>query len=224
MLIFDADDTLWENNILFERVIGDFLDWVNHPALDRAEVRVILDDIERANSRTHGYGTKVLLRSLHECFEHLQERQASEDERGKIISLAASLINHQVELMPGVRETLADLAERHTLLLLSKGDAQEQQRKLASSRLSHNFKDIYIVPEKNVDTYRTLVERRELSLDSTWMIGNSPRSDIRPARAAGLRAVFIPHPHTWILEHDDIDDTDDRIITLGAFPELLDYF
>jgi putative hydrolase of the HAD superfamily len=224
VLIFDADDTLWENNILFERVISDFLDWVNCPTLSRAEVRGILDDIERANAVTHGYGTKMLLRSLRECFERLRERAASEDEQQRIISLASHLINHEVELMPDVAETLTLLRERHTLLLLSKGDTQEQQRKLEASRLAPKFNDIYIVPEKTVDTYQGLIRQRGLDPGRTWMIGNSPRSDIRPARLAGLNAVFIPHPHTWVLEHDDIDDADDRIITLWAFSDLLDHF
>jgi putative hydrolase of the HAD superfamily len=224
VLIFDADDTLWENNILFERAISDFLDWVNHPTLARAEVRGILDDIERANAVTHGYGTKMLLLSLRRCFERLQERPASQDERQRITGLAADLINHKVELMPDVPETLTLLGERHTLLLLSKGDAQEQQRKLEASRLAPKFNDIYIVPEKTVDTYRTLIGRRGLDPERTWMIGNSPRSDIRPARLAGLNAVFIPHPHTWVLEYDDIDDADDLIITVQAFPDLLDHF
>jgi len=224
VLIFDADDTLWENNILFERVISDFLDWMNHPTLARAEVRGILDDIERANSVTHGYGTKMLLLSLRQCFEQLQERPASQEELETMTGLAVDLINHKVELMPDVPETLTVLGERHTLLLLSKGDAQEQQRKLEASRLALKFNDIYFVPEKTVDTYRTLIGRRGLDPERTWMIGNSPRSDIRPARLAGLNAVFIPHPHTWVLEHDDIDDADDRIITLRAFPDLLDHF
>jgi putative hydrolase of the HAD superfamily len=223
VLIFDADDTLWENNILFERVISDFLDWVNHPTMNRVQVRAALDDIERANAVTHGYGSKMLLLSLHQCVEQLRGPLGPQ-ERSQIGELTAALTFHEVELMPGVPDTLTSLGERHTLLLLTKGDTEEQQRKLDASALADQFADVHIVSEKSVDTYRTLIDRHDLHPETTWMIGNSPRSDIRPARAAGMNAVFIPHPHTWVLEHDDVDHDDDRIITVRAFPDLLDHF
>lgn len=224
VLIFDADDTLWENNILFERVIAGFLDWMDHDTLDRTQVREVLNDIQRANAATHGYGSKMLLRSLHECVERLRGRPMREDERARVRDLTAALTFHEVELMPGVPETLTDLGRRHTLLLLTKGDAEEQQRKLDASCLAGKFAGIHIVPEKTVDTYHFLIDHHDLDPGRSWMIGNSPRSDIRPARAAGLNAVFIPHPHTWVLEHDDIDHTDDRIVTVPAFPGLTDHF
>jgi putative hydrolase of the HAD superfamily len=223
-LIFDADDTLWENNILFERVIGDFIDWLSHPGMARDQVREVLDEIQRANSTTHGYGSKMLLLSLYQCAERLRERPVRQDEQASIGELASSLTFHEVELMPGVPETLTRLGERHKLLLLTKGDAEEQQRKLDASRLADRFAGIHIVAEKSVDTYRGLLDHHDLSPEHTWMIGNSPRSDIRPARAAGLNAVFIPHPHTWVLEHDDLDPADDRVITLRGFPDLLEHF
>lgn len=109
VLIFDADDTLWENNVLFERVIADFLDWLEHPTFDRVEIRAILDDIEAANAVSHGYGSKVFLRSLAECLERLYERPATARERRRIDELAVTLIERRVELVPGVAETLTDL-------------------------------------------------------------------------------------------------------------------
>lgn len=224
VLIFDADDTLWDNNVLFERVIDDFLDWLDHPTMDRGEIRRLLDDIEAANAVTHGYGTKVLLRSLHDCFARLRERPAGPSERESIDGLAAALVDRTVELIPGVTETLHDLGTRHDLLLLTKGDTEEQQRKLDASRLAHHFRDIHIVAEKNVETYRELVGRHGLLPATTWMIGNSPRSDILPARAAGLNAVFIPNEDTWVLEHDELDPADDRVLVLSAFPELSRHF
>jgi putative hydrolase of the HAD superfamily len=222
-LIFDADDTLWENNVVFERVIEDFLDWLNHATLDRGQVRAVLDEIEAANARTHGYGAKMMLRSLHDCFERLQQRPAGPAERAAIDDLAAVLTRTAVELIPGVPETLAELGKRHDLLLLTKGAQDEQRRKIDASRLAHHFDHIHIVPEKNADTYTALIEQHRLAPDRTWMIGNSPRSDIRPARAAGMNAVFIPNQHTWVLEHDEVAE-DDRILTLATFPELLNHF
>lgn len=224
ILIFDADDTLWENNVIFERVIESYFDWLDHPALSPAEGRAVLDEIERANTAVHGYGTKVFQLCLRQCCERLRGRPLTPPESAMIDQLTAVLVDHEIELMPGVAETLTRLAERHDLLLLTKGDTEEQQRKLDASKLAHRFTGIHIVPEKNVATYRSLLDSRGLAPERTWMIGNSPRSDIRPARMAGMSAVFIPHPHTWVLEHDVVDATDERILTLARFADLLDHF
>ncbi|MFG2056111.1 HAD family hydrolase [Micromonospora sp. NPDC048930] len=224
VLVFDADDTLWENNVLFERVIDDFLAWLDHPTLDRTEIRTVLDDIERANAVAHGYGSKVFLRSLGECLAKLRERPATPRELAEIEELAAALIGHQVELMPGVAETLDDLATRHRLLLLTKGDQEEQQRKLDACGLLHHFAAAHIVREKDVDTYRWLAREHAFDPAAAWMIGNSPRSDIRPARAAGMNAVFIPNENTWVLEDDELDPGDPGVIRLAAFPDLTRHF
>ncbi|MCG5434599.1 HAD family hydrolase [Micromonospora sp. PSH25] len=224
VLIFDADDTLWENNVVFERVIDDFLGWLDHPTLDRAALRAVLDDIERANAVAHGYGSKVFLRSLAECLERLRERPATDSERQEIDRLAVALVEHQVELMPGVADALDELAGRHELLLLTKGDQEEQQRKLDACGLLHHFGAAHIVVEKNVDTYRWLTREHGFAPADAWMIGNSPKSDILPARAAGLNAVFIPNANTWVLEEDELDPTDDGVLRLAAFRDLLAHF
>ena len=223
-LVFDADDTLWDCNVLFKRVVEDYLDWLDHPTLHRVALRAVLDDVERANVVVHGYGSASFLRSLADCFERLTERPATEAESRRIVELAARLVNHDVELMPGVAETLDALATRHDLLLLTKGDPAEQQRKVDASDLAHHFRSVHIVVEKHVDTYRGLVAEQGLTPSVTWMIGNSPRSDILPARAAGLGAVFIPNVNTWSLEHDELDPADDGVLHLRSFPELVEHF
>ena len=223
-LVFDADDTLWENNVLFERVVHDYLEWLAHPTLDRAALREVLDDVERATIAVHGYGSASFLHSLHVCFERFTERPATEAERAEITGLAAALVDHEVELMPGVAEALAELATRHDLLLLTKGQQAEQQRKIDASGLAGHFRSTHIVAEKVPATYRALVAEQELAADATWMIGNSPRSDILAARAAGLRAVFIPHTYTWTLEEQAIDPDDRGVLQLKRFPELLEHF
>lgn len=224
VLIFDADDTLWENNALFERVIEDFLSWLDHPELTRDEVRAVLDDIESANAQTHGYGAKMLLRSLHDCFAKLGRRPADATDAATIDTLGHALIDRTVELIPGVVDTLEQLSDRHDLLLLTKGDLVEQQLKLEVSQLARYFLHIHIVTEKNVDTYRGLIAEHELNPDRTWMIGNSPKSDISPAVACGMNAVFIPNEHTWVLEHDVIDPNELKVLTLPMFPDLLQHF
>jgi putative hydrolase of the HAD superfamily len=224
VLVFDADDTLWENNVLFERVIDDFLGWLDHPTLDRVEIRAILDDIERANAAVHGYGSRVFLHSLGECLEKLRQRPATARERREIDDLAVALVEHRVELMPGVADTLDTLAARHDLLLLTKGDREEQQRKLDACGLLHHFRAAHVVREKDADTYRWLAREHAFAPATAWMIGNSPKSDILPARAAGLNAVFIPNDNTWVLEHEELDPADPGVLRLAAFPELLRHF
>ncbi len=224
ILVFDADDTLWENNVLFERVVDDYLEWLAHPTLDRTALREVLNDVERATIAVHGYGSASFLSSLHVCFERLAQRPATDAERAEITELTAALVEHDVELMPGVADALAQLATRHDLLLLTKGQPAEQQRKIDASGLAHHFRSTHIVAEKAPATYRELVEEQRLAADVTWMIGNSPRSDVLAARAAGLRAVFIPHPYTWSLEEQEIDPADGGVLHLTRFPELLEHF
>ncbi|MFC9328102.1 HAD family hydrolase [Kitasatospora sp. NPDC057015] len=224
VLVFDADDTLWENNVVFERVIADFLDWLDHPVLGPAELRAVLDEIQTANAVTHGYGSRMLVRSLRDCVERLRGRPATAAENAGIDSLAAVLIDFQVEPVPGAVETLERLAGRHRLLLLTKGQVEEQQRKIDSSGLAPYFRALEIVPEKDEATYRRFVASHGIDPADGWMIGNSPKSDILPARRAGLNAVFIPNDHTWVLEHTELDPSDAGVLRLRALPELLDHF
>jgi putative hydrolase of the HAD superfamily len=223
VLVFDADDTLWENNLLFERVIDDFLGWLAHPTLDHGQVRAVFNDIEAANTIAHGYGSRVFLGSLADCFTRLNERPVTEVEQREIEGLARALLEHRVELVPAVSETLQALGQRHDLRLLTKGDTVEQQRKIDASQLAHHFRSIHIVPEKDVAAYDELADSLRLDRSRTWMIGNSPKSDIRPARAAGYNAVFIPNDNTWALEHDELPD-DPGVLHLRALPDLLAHF
>lgn len=225
ILIFDADDTLWENNVLFERVTDGFLDWVATPA-ERAGVTALLDRVAADNSAAHGYGATVFRRSLVDCLHHLYgpAREVSAADLARIDDLLAPLTARgAIELMPGVADTLSALAARHHLLLLTKGDRDEQQAKVDASTIDHHFRGVHIVAEKSVDTYLQLTADLGLEPDRTWMIGNSPKSDIAPARKAGLRTVFIPHAHTWVLEHVELGP-DEATLQLGAFPELLRHF
>ena len=223
-LIFDADDTLWEANILFERAINDFVEWIAHPTSDKASIRATLNDIEAANAVAHGYGTRVFLMSLHECFERLLERPPTPDDAARIEQLAEPLLTHAIEPIDGVESTLVELRRRHDLLLLTKGDEREQQRKIDLSGFAAYFRRIVIVPEKNAAVYVDLVEAEALDPARTWMIGNSPKSDIGPALAAGLGAVFIPNANTWALEHDEVDETAQRLVQIERFIDLLAHF
>jgi putative hydrolase of the HAD superfamily len=129
----------------------------------------------------------------------------------------------RLDIIAGVPETLAELRSRHDLLLLTKGDQEEQVRKIERSGLASLFRRTLVTPEKNEAAYRGVVADEGLDPARTWMIGNSPKSDILPALAAGLHAVFIAHPHTWHLEIVALPD-DERILRVETVRELLEYF
>jgi putative hydrolase of the HAD superfamily len=203
-LLIDADDTLWENNIYFERAIAAFIGLLNHQELSPAAVRSTLNAVERETILSHGYGLSSFSLSLVDCFERLSPGPVSEEKRERIRGFARVIAEQDIELLPGVAETLTDLASRHRLILMTKGNHAEQVDKLARSGLATHFAAVEIVPEKDPAAYRAVVARHGAAPGSAWMIGNSPKSDINPALAAGLHAVFLFHKDTWILEHAEV--------------------
>ncbi len=221
-LLIDGDDTLWENNIYFERAIEEFIAFVAHTTLAPAEVRAVLDEIEHAS---RAYGSANFARNLEATFRRLAEREVTAEDVARVHGFAERIRTHPMELLSRVEETLAYLAPRHTLALLTKGDYDEQQMKIDASGLAPYFERTIIVPEKDEAAYRQIADELALDTPQTWMIGNSPRSDINPALAAGLNAVYVPHPHTWVLERQEIRiNGDGRLVTLTAFAELSEHF
>jgi putative hydrolase of the HAD superfamily len=223
-LIFDADDTLWENNVLFERAIESFIDYLAHPTLDRRQVRAVLDEIERRNCRDHGYGVATFRRSLGDCLLRLRAAPPDGDDEALLDGLCRPMREGEVEVLPGVAETLAELRGRHRLALLTKGHHDDQHRKLAASGLAGLFEEVTVVHEKDPEVYRSLLASGGLDPASTWMIGNSPMSDIWPALEVGLGAVLIPHPHTWVLEKRELPTGAERFVVVESIPQLLDRF
>jgi putative hydrolase of the HAD superfamily len=223
-LIFDADDTLWENNIYFEQVFDEFCAYLNHSSLAPDEIRKILDEIERESNKIHGYGAVNFGRNLSQCYLHLAERAVEEHDLDRVSALAHRILLQEIELMEGVAETLPFLAEKHELTMFTKGEPAEQNRKIDLSGLRPLFAHCQIVKEKNEEAYAELARVRGFDLERTWMIGNSPRSDINPALAAGLQAVFVPHARTWTLEREEIRDADGRLKVVNRFSDLLALF
>jgi len=225
-LLIDADDTLWENNIYFEQAIASFIAYLNHHAYTREEVREQLNRAERETIRTHGYGLASFQRSLVDCFEQLSTEPISEEKHQRILSFAQAIADQEIELLEGVRESLPALASRHHLILMTKGNRDEQTDKLARSGIAEYFQAVEIPHEKDPASYIEVCKRHNLTCDSTWMIGNSPRSDINPALAAGLHAVLLHHPHTWILEHEVVNPAPagQRFLELNGFASLLQHF
>ena len=224
-LVIDADDTLWENNIYFERAFLEFCDFLDHSHLQPEQVRAILDEIEIVNNKIYGYGSANFGRNLGHCYRHLAEREIGSADLATVMSFAERILEHPMEVIEGVEETLQYLASRHGLTLFTKGNVDEQKLKLDRSRLGSYFGHTAIVKEKDTGAYRKLASERGLDPDRTWMIGNSPKSDINPSLAAGLRAVFIPHEHTWKLEHEEISTNHDgRLLVLNRFADLKEHF
>jgi len=220
-LLIDADDTLWENNIYFEQAIHAFITFLDHSQLTPEEVRAVLDDVERLM----GYGSVNFTRSLIETYRCLAEKDLQDEDVQQVRQFGEQIRSHPLQLMDGVEETLDYLAPRHDLVLLTKGDLEEQKLKVEQSKIENYFRQVMIVHEKDVATYHHAVEELRMDLKQTWMIGNSPRSDINPALAAGLNAVYIPHPHTWRLEHEEVQNAGDRrLLTLSTFAELRIHF
>ena len=224
-LIFDADDTLWESNVHFLEAFDQFA-----ATLASVETALELDAIKTAVRRAEldlipitGYGRAPYMMALQRAAAELATVETLTAIQVEIENIGQRLLERHCELLPGVEETLLELSQRHTLLMFTKGQRDEQLGKLRRSGLEPLFSRIETPHEKDVDAYRRLVRDAELDAERTWMIGNSPRSDINPAVRAGLSAVYIPYPHTWELEHEEIGPHE-RIVEIDSFPRLLELF
>ncbi|HUB02997.1 MAG TPA: HAD family hydrolase [Terriglobales bacterium] len=225
-LLIDADDTLWENNIYFERAIASFISFLNHREYTPEQVRLVLNDVERDSIVKHGYGLHSFAHSLVDTFEKLSAEPITPELHDRIRSFAHQIAGHPVELIYGVPETLEYLSQRHHLIMMTKGNPAEQAGKVERSGLNHYFAAVEIVAEKDESTYRSAIAKYGLATDSSWMVGNSPKSDINPALAAGLHAVFVPHDQTWVLEHEELASAppSQRLLVVEKFAELRKHF
>ncbi|MDX2181041.1 MAG: HAD hydrolase-like protein [Bryobacteraceae bacterium] len=224
-LTIDADDTLWENNVYFERAFDGFCNYLNHSSLTPDEVRERLDEIEIGNIQRHGYGAENFARGLRDCFCALAERKVAPADLEYVTALALGVREHPLELIEGVAETLAELSDRHELVMFTKGDVAEQRAKIERSGLERFFDHAAIVREKDVAAYEALHRERGFRAGHAWMIGNSPKSDINPSLAAGWNAAFVPHERTWTLERTElVNPGPGRLLVLERFPDLLRHF
>lgn len=227
VLLVDADDTLWENNIYFEQAIADFIHFLNHQQMNHAEVRQVLNQVERETILERGYGYHSFAHSLVKTFERLSAEPVTPELHQTIWNFAHRITQLPIKLLDGVPETLNYLCERgHHLIMMTKGDITEQSAKVERSGVKEYFAAVEIVAEKDPGTYKGIVERYELSPEVTWMIGNSPKSDINPALMAGLNAVFVPHDQTWVLEHEAVGPVPEstRLLQVVRFSDLQQHF
>lgn len=228
-LLIDADDTLWENNRYFEQAIANFITFLDHKEHSREQVREVLNQVERESIATHGYGLHSFAHSLVTTFERLAVEPVAPETHAKIWSFAHFIAEHPMELIDGVPETLAYLSARgHRMILLTKGNPAEQTGKVERSGLRDYFTAVEIVAEKHRQAYAEIAEKYALLRETTWMVGNSPKSDINPAIAAGLNAIFVPHDMTWVLEHETIEPPPEgsaqKLLVLEGFRQLQQHF
>jgi len=221
-LIIDADDTLWESEIYYQRCIAEFGELMAAQGFDEEEAKETLDRVERERVADAGYGPKAFAENVLIAYETLCERKGlSPDEQVREAArrIGHQVLSHPIILLQGVAETLPRLSEAFELILLTKGNEAIQIDKLTRSGLESHFRSVHVVHEKDAAVFQALIDEYDLAGDEVWMIGNSPRSDINPALAVGLRAVHIPHTHTWGHEQEPIVTPED-VTVLDTFADL----
>jgi putative hydrolase of the HAD superfamily len=224
-IAFDADDTLWHTERLYVDVQNRFRHLLA-PYQVTQPIEQRLHEIEIGNLSLYGYGIKGFALSLIEAAIALTDGRIRGADIQKIIDWAKAMLTTQIELIDGVPDVLAHLANVAPLLLITKGDYFDQQTKLERSGLRSYFRHIEIVNEKTRDTYAGLLDKYRISPARFLMVGNSLRSDILPVIAVGGRAVHIAYHLTWAHEHADLPESGrDRCFELdhiGHLPALVD--
>ncbi|MCC6918789.1 MAG: HAD family hydrolase [Alphaproteobacteria bacterium] len=217
---FDADDTLWHNERFFRFTEARFAELLA-PHAEGHDVAARLLDAERRNLAFYGYGIKGFTLSMIETAIELTERRVPAAVIETILDWGREMLHHPVETLPHVLETLEALDATHRLVLVTKGDLFDQERKLAASGLGEWFDAIEIVSDKTADTYARIFARHGDGAGHAMMVGNSLKSDIVPALQAGAWAVHVPHDLTWVLEHAEEPKDAPRYRAIVDLSELL---
>lgn len=207
VIAFDADDTLWANEPIFQSAEEQCKQLLE----EYVEPRVLsekLYETEIKNLNLFGYGIKGFTLSLIETAIELSGNKVNGEEIQKIIDLGKEMIQHPVELLSGVEETLQTLEEDYTLMILTKGDLFDQESKIARSGLDPHFRWIEIVSEKNESVYNQILRRYDLHPSEFLMVGNSLKSDVLPVKGVGAHAIHIPFHVTW--DHESVDLSDNE--------------
>ena len=220
---FDADDTLWQNETFFRLTEQRFTELLSeHGAHEVISARLL--EAERRNLRFYGFGVKGFTLSMIETAVEVTNGQVSASVIGEILGYGRQMLQNPVETLPHARETLDALAGRYRILLITKGDLFDQERKLAQSGLGDYFSAVEIVSDKTPSVYERIFTRHGDGPARAVMVGNSLKSDVVPAIRAGSWGVYVPHDLTWVLEHEEAPEADPRfrrIADLGQLPDLL---
>ncbi|MFN3558027.1 MAG: HAD family hydrolase [Brevundimonas sp.] len=215
----DADDTLWHNETLFRLTHARFVELLAEHG-DEAVIETRLAETEKRNLRLYGYGVKGFTLSMIETAMELTGGEAPPSVVREILAAGREMLAHPVETLPGVDEALASLSEQYRLVLITKGDLMDQERKVAASGLGDLFAAVEIVSEKDRGTYDRVFARHGTGAEEAVMAGNSMRSDVLPALEAGAFAVHIPYAVTWAHELADAPENHARYGALETISEL----
>lgn len=216
---FDADDTLWHNEQVFRVTEKRFADLLAEHA-DPDDISNRLLEAEKRNLRYYGYGIKGFTLSMVETALEITENRVPASTIGHILAAGREMHDHPVETLPHVQETLEHLSQSYRMILVTKGDLFDQERKLAQSGLGELFGAIEIVSEKDVSTYLRVFAEYGDGPEHGMMVGNSLKSDVIPAIEAGSWGVYVPHDLTWALEEEDAPKDADRFHQLDNLGEL----
>jgi putative hydrolase of the HAD superfamily len=221
---FDADDTLWQN-LSFYRLTEERFAYLLADHADPEQLGERLLAAERKNLKYYGFGIKGFTLSMVETALDVTNQRLPGNIIAQILDIGREMLEHPVELLPGVVDTLEKLRGRRRLILITKGDLFDQERKIAGSGLAEFFDAVEIVSDKNTTTYERIFAQYGDGPRQSLMIGNSLKSDVVPALAAGAWGIFVPHEIAWALEHDDEPDHNPRyrrLSQLGDIVTLLD--
>ncbi|HSF77554.1 MAG TPA: HAD family hydrolase [Steroidobacteraceae bacterium] len=221
MVGFDADDTLWNSEIYFQRAHAEF-EKILGGYINVSDVRVHdrLLNTERVNIQLFGYGAKGMTLSMVETAVALTDARITGADIHRIVELGKGILRQPVELLPGVREAVTAVAARYRIVMITKGDLFHQERKVAESGLAGLFHRIEIVSEKDQHSYARLLREFEVPAGAFAMVGNSLKSDIAPVLALGGWGVHVPYHITWDLEHAELDTSHPRLAVLTALDQV----
>ncbi|MDV7139281.1 HAD family hydrolase [Maribacter sp. TH_r10] len=219
---FDADDTLWVNETYFrdtEELFADLLEgFETKNKIDQELFKKEMDNLE-----LYGYGIKGFMLSMIESALELSNNRVSQATIMKILNLGKDMISHPVELLDGVKEVLLALKNKYRLIVLTKGDLLDQERKLERSGLSEYFHHVEVLSDKKELNYKNLLEHLEIGVDEFLMIGNSLKSDVLPLLNIGAKAVHVPFHTTWQHEQVSIEENDYKYLKLNRLEDVLGY-
>lgn len=216
---FDADDTLWQNEQFFRLTEDHFASLLaDHAEPDHLRERLL--EAEKRNLGHYGFGIKGFTLSMIETAIEVTEGRVPAGVIADILEAGREMLRHPVETLPGVRETLAELAGGFRLVLITKGDLFDQERKLAQSGLGDFFDAVEIVSDKQAETYVRIFARHGEGAERSMMVGNSLKSDVVPAIEAGSWGVYVPHDLTWVLERVEPPRDHPRYREIEAIGEL----
>lgn len=219
IIAFDADDTLWENELYFHQTREELVSLLNCFASEK-EILQLFESIERNNLEYYGYGVKSHTLSMMETALEISNNTISPAILAQLLEVGKDIFKRPLKIFDGVEDTLKSLSVDYKLIVITKGDLKDQNRKLEESGLMQYFYRTFVVTEKREDDYLSILEELAYSPNDFLMVGNSLPSDIIPVLNIGGYGVYIPHNYTCHYERTESNMKDNRLIQLNKISEL----